>query len=156
MPAEKTNISRVEQLQVLQLLYPWYKEEVFRRREQMVRLTAFGCTFLTLLLITILVFYPPSIINATAKLFSITGIGLFSGLFVYLILQHWNRHRNAKRILIDIEKRLGFYEEGMYLAAKSLYPDNWQMAWQSDRSIIVYIVLITTLTVLFIAAIFAK
>ncbi len=45
-------ILREEQLEVLKVLYPWYKEEVFRRREQMMRLTAFASAFLVLLLVT--------------------------------------------------------------------------------------------------------
>ena len=45
---------REEQLTVLKVLYPWYKEEVFRRRELMMRLTAFASAFLVLLLVTML------------------------------------------------------------------------------------------------------
>jgi len=47
---------RDEQLEVLKVLYPWYKEEVFRRREQMMRLTAFASAFLVLLLVTMVAF----------------------------------------------------------------------------------------------------
>ena len=47
------NLLKNEQLEIVRILYPWYKEEVFSRREQMMRLTAFGSAFLVLLLITL-------------------------------------------------------------------------------------------------------
>jgi len=69
---------REEQLEVLRVLYPWYKQEVFLRREQMMRLTAFGSAFLLLLLITILALSPPYPVHLTIKVFAITGTALFS------------------------------------------------------------------------------
>ena len=78
---------REEQLDILRVLYPWYKEEVFRRREQMMRLTAFASAFLVLLLVTIMALAPSHATDFTIKLFAITGVALFSAIFVYLILQ---------------------------------------------------------------------
>ena len=68
---------REEQLEDLKILYPWYKEEVFRRREQMMRLTAFASAFLVLLLVTMLAV--PTLParprpDFTAALFAITGV----------------------------------------------------------------------------------
>ena len=140
---------RDEQLEVVRILYPWYKEEVYRRREQMIRLTAFGSAFLILLLITILAL-------AIVKIFSMSGVALFSALFIYLILQQRDRHRLAKKTLIEIEKVLGLYEEGFYLEGQTLYPEDWQTAWLSDRSVTVYIAVITALAVLVIASVLAK
>ena len=87
---------REEQLEVLRVLYPWYKEEVFRRREQMMRLTAFASAFLVLLLVTIMAVAPSEATHFTTRLFAITGVALFSAIFVYLILQQRDRHRIAK------------------------------------------------------------
>ena len=126
-----------EQLEVFRVLYPWFKEEVFRRREQMMRLTAFGSAFLVLLLITILALSPPYPMHLTIKVFAITGTALFSALFVYLILQQRDRHRIAKQTLIEMEQVLGLYEEGLYLVGKALYPEDWQTAWLNDRSVTV-------------------
>lgn len=145
-----------EQLEVFRVLYPWYKEEVFRRREQMMRLTAFGSAFLVLLLITILALAPPYPIDPTIKVFAITGTALFSALFVYLILQQRDRHRIAKQTLIEMERVLGLYEEGLYLVGKALYPEDWQTAWLNDRSVTVYVAVITALTILVIASILSK
>ncbi len=147
---------REEQLEVVRVLYPWYKEEVYRRREQMVRLTAFGSAFLVLLLITILALAPPYPVDPIVRIFSMSGVALFSALFIYLILQQRDRHRLAKKTLIEIEKVLGLYDEGVYLEGKTLYPEDWQTAWLSDRSVTVYIAVITALAVLVIASVLAK
>ncbi|MDA0739081.1 MAG: hypothetical protein O2999_08935 [Nitrospirae bacterium] len=147
---------REEQLEVVRVLYPWYKEEVYRRREQMVRLTAFGSAFLVLLLITILALAPPYPVDPIVRIFSMSGVALFSALFIYLILQQRDRHRLAKKTLIEIEKVLGLYDEGVYLEGKTLYPEDWQTAWLSDRSVTVYIAVIAALAVLVIASVLAK
>ena len=153
---DKTNLLKEEQLEIVRILYPWYKEEVFRRREQMMRLTAFGSAFLVLLLITILALAPPHPVDPIIKIFSITGVALFSSLFIYLILQQRDRHRLAKQTLIEIEKVLGLYEKGLYLKDKTLYPEDWQTAWQTDRSVTVYMTVIAALAVLVIAAVLSK
>ena len=147
---------REEQWEVLRVLYPWYKEEVFRRREQMMRLTAFASAFLVLLLVTIMAVSPSHSPNFTTRLFAITGVALFSAIFVYLILQQRNRHHIAKQTLIEMERILGLYDEGLYLVGKALYPKDWQTAWLSDRSVTIYVVVITALTALVIASVLVR
>lgn len=147
---------REEQLEVLRVLYPWYKEEVFRRREQMMRLTAFASAFLVLLLITILTLATPHQVGLTVRVFAVTGTALFSALFIYLILQQRDRHHVAKETLIEMEKVLGLYKEDLYLVGKALYPIDWQTAWLNDRSVTVYNSIITALTVLVIAAVLIR
>lgn len=152
----ETQRLREEQLEVLKILYPWYKEEVFRRREQMMRLTAFASAFLVLLLVTMLAVPGSPRPDFTAALFAITGVALFTAIFSFLILQQRNRHRLAKQALIEIERVLGLYDEGLYLMGKALYPEDWQSAWLGDRSVTVYLSVLTTLTVLVIAAILVR
>ncbi len=147
---------REEQLEILRVLYPWYKEEVFRRREQMMRLTAFASAFHVLLLVTIMAVVPSHATHFTTRLFVITGIALFSAMFMYLILQQRDRHRIAKQTLIEMERVLGLYDAGLFLVGKALYPQDWQTAWLSDRSVTVYIVVIAALTVLVIAAVLVR
>lgn len=147
---------RDEQVEVLKVLYPWYKEEVFRRREQMMRLTAFASAFLVLLLVTMLAVPARPRPDFTVALFAITGVALFSAIFAYLILQQRNRHRLAKQALIEIERVLGLYDEGLYQVGKALYPDDWQTAWLRDRSVVVYLAVLATLTVLVIAAVLIR
>lgn len=152
----ETQSLREEQLEVLKILYPWYKEEVFRRREQMMRLTAFASAFLVLLLVTMLAVPGSPRPDFTAALFAITGVALFTAIFSFLILQQRNRYRLAKQALIEIERVLGLYDEGLYLMGKALYPEDWQTAWLGDRSVTVYLSVLTTLTVLVIAAILVR
>jgi O-antigen/teichoic acid export membrane protein len=147
---------REEQLEVLKILYPWYKEEVFRRREQMMRLTAFASAFLVLLLVTMLAVPARPRPDFTVALFAITGVALFSAIFAYLILQQRNRHRMAKQALIEIERVLGLYDEGLFILGKTLYPEDWQIAWLGDRSVIVYLAVLATLAVLVIAAVLIR
>jgi protein-S-isoprenylcysteine O-methyltransferase Ste14 len=152
----ETQPLREEQLEILKVLYPWYKEEVFRRREQMMRLTAFASAFLVLLLVTMLAVPSQAHPGFTGELFAITGVALFSAIFAYLILQQRNRHQLAKHVLIEIERVMGLYDEGLYLAGKTLYPEDWQTAWLGDRSVTVYLTILATLTVLVVAAVLVR
>ncbi len=152
----ETQSLRQEQLEVLRILYPWYKEEVFRRREQMMRLTAFASAFLVLLLVTMLAVPSKPRPDFTVALFAITGVALFSAIFAYLILQQRTRHRMAKQALIEIERVLGLYDEGLYLVGKALYPEGWQTAWLGDKSVTIYLVVLAALTVLVIAAVLVR
>jgi succinate dehydrogenase hydrophobic anchor subunit len=65
----------------------------------MMRLTAFASAFLVLLLITLIALSSDNPLDATVRLFSITGTALFSALFIYLILQQRDRHRIARQTL---------------------------------------------------------
>ena len=150
------NSLRDEQIEILKALYPSYKEEVYRRREQMIKLTAFACSFLVLLLITMLAASGSDRPAFTTALFASTGVALFSALFAYLILQQRDRHRMAKEALIEIERLLGLYNEGLFLEGKSFYPENWQTDWQADRSVTVYLTVLITLTVLVISAVLIR
>ena len=135
------------------LLYPWYKEEVFRRRAQMVWLTAFAFTVLLLLLAWATFGTHPEPIARRGLLVASTL--LFSGLTAYLILQQHDRHRQAKQVLIDLERELHLFENTNGGAGKALYPKEWQTAWQQDRSVRVYLTALASMTILTIVAILA-
>jgi hypothetical protein len=145
-----------DQVEVLKVLYPWYKQEVFRRREQMMRLTAFASAFLVLLLVTMLAVPSRTRTDLTMAVFAISGVAIFSAIFAYLILQQRNRHRLAKQALIEIERVLGLYDEGLYLVGKALYPEDWQTAWLHDKSVTIYLAVLAVLTVLVIAAVLVR
>ena len=119
----------------------------------MMRLTAFASAFLVLLLVTVMAVSPTRSLHGITQLFAITGVTIFSSMFVYLILQHRDRHRMAKQTLIEIEKLLGLYDQGQYAVEQALYPQNWQTDWLSDRSVTVYVAVISALTVLVIATV---
>lgn len=141
-----------DQLTILRTLYPWYKEEVYRRREQMMHLTAFASSILFLVLITLLAVPSFSSVTLAGRMFVCAGVLLLAGLFTFLILQQRDRHRMAKQVLIEIERELGLYNEGLYLHDRTLYPASWQTAWLYDRSVELYVTVLASLTALVIAA----
>ena len=145
-----------EQLAVFRMLYPIFKNEVFQRREQMMRLTAFACTFLVLLLVAMFAIFPKSIPTSPTLWFAISGIALFSGLFAYFILQHADRHRMAKQQLIELEKDLGLYQDGWQPNGDALFPKNWQSDWTADRSVTIYLTIVAALTALVICAMLVR
>lgn len=145
-----------DRLDTLKLLYPWYKEEVFRRRENMIRLAG-GSAGLLLLLLVLLLIAPASVDpDERMEIFAGTGTALFSGLVAYLILQQRVRHRMAKQVLIEIERELGLYEKGRFLPDKALYPESWQTAWMSDPSLTIYLSVLAGLTGLVLAALLLR
>ncbi|HEV8540682.1 MAG TPA: hypothetical protein VGQ60_05920 [Nitrospiraceae bacterium] len=136
----------------LELLYPWYKEEVFRRRERMMWLTASASGVLVLSLVVVHVFAAPTTSPTIAVLVCL-GVVLFSGIMAYLIVQQQARHLMAKQVLINIERELGLYEKGRHLEDAALYPEEWQTAWRRDVSVVIYLAVLAGLTGLVIAAV---
>ena len=145
-----------EQVEVFRVLYPIFKDEVFQRREQMMRLTAFSSGFLVMLLVTMLALSAWPGPTSPTRWFAISGVALFSGLFAYLILQHADRHRMAKQQLIELEKVLGLYKNGWQRSGDALFPKNWQSDWTADRSVSIYLTILAALTALVICAMLVR
>ncbi len=147
----KLELSR-EQLEVFRVLYPLFKDEVFRRRDNMIRLTVFHNAFLVLLLVTMLAVPPDYSPDSTTRWLAISGIALFSGFLAYVILQEADRHRMAKQQLIELEKGVGLYKEGWQYTGKTAFPEHWQIDWAADRSLTIYLAILTSLTALVMCA----
>lgn len=145
----------VERAEALKLLYPWYKEEVFRRRQQMIWLTVLAAMASVLLLFLIAALPPARPAHRAWNLFACTAVVIFSGSMIAFILQQWNRHRMAKQILIAIEQALGLYGDAPD-AGEALYPKEWQRAWLDDRSLWLYLAVIAVLTSLVLLALFFR
>jgi hypothetical protein len=145
-----------EGVEILMLLYPWYKKEVYHRRQQMIWLTVVAAFALVLLLCLVPVLPAPLLGHRTWSVFVIVGVLLFSGAMIYGIRQQGVRHRMAKRILIKLEQALGLYEEDRFLADASLYPQNWQTAWRQDFSEWIYLGIILLLTALVVSALLLR
>ena len=141
------------QLEIFRMMYPIFKDEVFKRRDQMMSLTAWASTLLIVILATQLAFVRGLTPPASTQWLTISGILLFSGLFAYLILQHASRHRMAKQQLIALEQTFGLYQEGWQKNGESLFPKSWQSDWTGDRSVTIYLVILSTLTALVICVI---
>ena len=138
--------------QVLTVLYPLYKGEVYKRREQMIRLTGFGALGLIALLGALLLGPQKHRLGSQdAMLLGLAGI-MWCALFCGLILQQQYRHRLAKQVLIHLEQALGFYEEGLIVENQPLYPDGWRTAWLNDRSGTFYLSSLCILTGIFLLA----
>ncbi len=141
-----------EQLEVFRVLYPLFKDEVFRRRNHMILLSVFHNAFVVLLLVTILTVSPDHATESSARWLAISGLALFSGFFAYLILQQADRHRMAKQQLIELEKRVGLYNKSWYFTGNAVYPEHWQTDWVADRSVTIYLAILTSLTALAVCA----
>ena len=140
-----------ESVTFLQLLYPWYKEEVYHRRQQMIWLAASAAWTLLLLLFVVPALPPVQPTHRIWSVLSVAGTLLFSGIMMYFIRQQRVRYEMAKGILIKIEQQLGLYEKSRQLEDVAFYPGDWQTDWRRDRSEWVYhgiILLMASLLVL--------
>jgi hypothetical protein len=124
--------------QVLTVLYPLYKEEVYRRREQMMRLTAFGSLGLIAMLFALLLSPQKDRLTSFDTLFIGLASLIWCGLFCALILQQQYRHRLAKQVLVQLEQ--------------ALYPEGWKTSWLSDRTGTLYFAALCFLTALLLLA----
>lgn len=138
--------------QTLTVLYPLYKTEVYQRREQMMRLTAFG-SFGSLAMTCALLLSPfkGRLSPVDILLLALAGV-IWCGLFCGLILQQQHRHRLAKQVLIQLEQALGFYEDGLFIEHQPLYPAKWKTAWLKDRTGWYYLASLCALTGIFLLA----
>ena len=141
-----------EPLEVFRVLYPLFKDEVLRRREYMSRLSAFHNTVLVLLLVMMVMVISPGHSNAITRWLAISGVVILSGFVAYLILQQADRHRMAKHQLIELEKAMGLYQESWIFPGKIAYTQHWQTDWLTDRSVAIYLTVLTVLTALVICA----
>jgi len=133
---EKT---KTDTIHTLQLLYPIFKEEVYRRRAaigQIARLASL--LFISLTILTI-VFPMKNPIPLYLRLLTAGGIALAIILSVYHICQEKSRHEKAKLQLITLEKGFGFFEKGSYLPNECLYPPDWKDRPKIDSGMLVSI-----------------
>jgi len=150
------DLLKLDRLEMLKLLYPWYKEEVYSRRQQMIWLTAVTNLALLSLLFVIAALPPPRPTYRAWGVLASIGVLIFSGCMVSVIFQQRARHRLAKQVLIKIEQALGLYEEGRHPEQEAFYPEDWQTAWRRDRSLLLYLGTVLTLTLLVVLALILR
>mgnify|MGYP003575477647 FL=1 len=138
--------------QVLTVLYPLYKDEVYKRREQMMRLTALGASGLIAMVLALLLSPVKSRLSAPETILLSLVALIWCGLFCGLIVQQRYRHRLAKQVLIQLEQAHGFYEDGLFIENQALYPAKWKTAWLNDRTGSVYLASLCALTGIFLLA----
>ena len=134
-------------------LYQTFKEEVYQRRNQMMRWTAIGAGSLMTLLLIVLLVPSAHLLAFPARLLLASGSLLLALTFAMMVWQHHDRHRQAKQQLITLEQTLGLFEKQPWPDDRPMYPDNWQTDWTHDRSLMQYVAVLALLTVITLLAI---
>ena len=145
------HLGGTEKVEILKMLYPIFKREVFDRRESIMRIATFGSG--TLLAVLLLV--TSRLLNfGRLRWLAILGLVIFIAGLIDQIKQQKVRHTQAKQGLIEIEKALQFFQENAYLPGKSLYPSDWQSLPGKDWNLAFSILSLAGLTALVILAFF--
>ncbi len=113
------------------MLYPIFKQEVFDRRDQTMKIAGLASGFLLFLMLLILYL-------SISSWQLILGVIIFTGIVIVEIRQHSRRHSQAKLGVIQIEHALGLFESGTYLPDKPLYPEPWKVCPSLDYTLIFY------------------
>ena len=145
-------ITADEQRTTLLTLYPLFKEEVYRRRHEMMRWTAIGAGSLVTILFVLLLVPTPGHLAFGSRALLATAILLLAATFASLILQQHQRHRQAKQTLIELEQSLGLFDADTFPSRRPLYPDHWQSEWKQDMSTALALILLGLLTLLALLA----
>lgn len=139
-------ITQDERRETLLTLYPIFKEEVYRRRDQMMRWTAIGAASLVAISLLLLLIPSAHSLPMGSRLL-LAGATLLLGLtYAGIICQQHSRHRQAKQQLIALEQALGLFEGLSGHHHRSVYPEDWQTEWTRDRSLLHYLGVLTLLT----------
>jgi len=146
-------IAQREQQDATLALYTIFKEEVYHRREQMMRWTAIGAGSLVTLLLIILLIPSARLLTIPARLLLASGSLLLALTFGVMLWQQHTRHRQAKQQLIRLEEALALFEEGHRPDNHSIYPAQWQTDWAHDRSLAQYLGILALLTILILVAV---
>ena len=134
-------------------LYPIFKEEVYRRRDQMMHWTAIGAGSLVAILSIILLVPSAHSLSITSRLLLACATLVLAITYTGIIWQQHRRHRQAKQQLIQLEQALGLFGELPSPTNHALYPDDWQNEWTRDRSLLQYLAVLTVLTGIALTAI---
>ena len=149
-------ISADERRSTLLTLYPLFKEEVYRRRQEIMRWTAIGSGSLFTTLLVLVLHPPEDRPSSEGSALIASGILVMALTFASLLLQQRHRHRAAKRILIELERALGLFESDAVLPSGQLYPERWQTDWEHDRTVVLALALLALLTLFNLIAIFCR
>jgi hypothetical protein len=123
-------------VETLFLLYPIFKEEVYRRRAAMGQIARIGVLFYLALTFLVFFFSEKLITEPGARYTITTGIVLSAVLLIYQIIQEKSRHEKAKLQLITLEEAFGFFEGGQHIPHKPLYPSEWRDRPKVDHGLV--------------------
>jgi len=138
-----------QRIEVLKMVYPIFKNEVYARRQSMMWIAMAGSAALLVMLLVVSSQWFPVV---ELRWPIVLGVVVFSSLLIDQIRQQDLRHKQAKHGLIEIEKALEFFEEDSYLPGRSLYPQTWQRLPERDWQLLVSVLSLVVLTALVILA----
>jgi len=119
--------SEQQKIELFKVLYPLFKQEVYNRRDQILKVASLTAG-LFLFLVFMLSWVRASGINLKPYLFPmIVALLLFEGVIFYHLVQHKSRHEQAKRMLIRLEEQMGLFKEGIMEGSKEFYPEKWRV-----------------------------
>ena len=128
-----------DSLETLRLLYPIFKEEVYRRRAAMAQIARQGSLFFVSLSVLTLLLSEGKNLSPLLKVLASLAVTFAAFLLVVQIRQEKLRHEKAKQQLITLEKGFQFFEAGSYLPNEPLYPSDWQKRPQIDLGMVISI-----------------
>jgi hypothetical protein len=128
-----------DSLETLRLLYPIFKEEVYRRRAAMAHIARQGSLFFVSLSVLTLLLSDGQNISPLLKALTCLAVTFATSLLIVQIRQEKLRHEKAKRQLITLEKGFQFFEAGSYLPNEPLYPPDWQKRPRIDAGMLISI-----------------
>ena len=132
-------IRDTDSLETLRLLYPIFKEEVYRRRAAMAQIARQGSLFFVFLSLLTLLLPQERAISPLLKGPACVAVALAASLLVLQIREEKLRHEKAKQQLITLEKGFQFFEVGSYLPNEPLYPPDWQKRPRVDPGMLISI-----------------
>jgi hypothetical protein len=135
-------ISETQSLETLRLLYPIFKEEVYKRRAAMAAIARQGAFFFLSLSLLSLFLLKQSAFSTGLRGLACAGVLLTLLLLVHQIRQEKSRHEKAKLQLIRLERGLQFFEEGTYLPEGPLYPQEWQERPKIDADLAISVAIL--------------
>jgi len=146
-------ITEDERRETVLRLYPIFKEEVYRRRDQMMRWTVIGAGSLVAILSIVLLVPAAHSLSAMSRLLLASATLLLAITYTGIIWQQHSRHRQAKQQLVKLEQALGLFGEFPGRDGSALYPEGWQNEWSRDTSLIQYLTILILLTGIVLVAI---
>lgn len=126
-----------DSLETLRLLYPIFKEEVYRRRAAMAQIARQGSLFFVSLSLLTLFLSEGRTISPLFKGLASAAIFVAAALLVMQIRQEKIRHERAKQQMITLERGFQFFEAGSYLPNEPLYPPDWQKRPSVDPGLLI-------------------
>jgi hypothetical protein len=128
----------IDSLETLRILYPVFKEEVYRRRAVIAQIARQGSLFfVSLSLLTALFFSEGRTLSLLFKGLACAAVSFATILLIIQIRQEKLRHEKAKQQLITLEKGFQFFEAGSYLPNEPLYPPEWQKRPRIDPGMMI-------------------